>query len=78
MYFNFCKESYLIRFLHWRNTKVRARGESEVSVEWENEIPRIFYSLKQVQKTLFEGLNSFANEQLIINKIVPNLEQNEN
>ena len=62
MYFNLCKDAYLIKFLHWRNTKVRARGESEVSIEWENEIPRIYYSLKNVQKILFEGLNSFANE----------------
>ena len=75
MYFNFCKDAYLIKFLNWRNTKVRSRGEHEVSAEWENEIPKVYYSLKNVQKILFEGLDSFANEQLIGNKIVPQLEQ---
>ena len=77
MYFNLCKDAFLIKFLHWRNTKVRSIGKQAVSAEWEQEIPRIYYSLKSVQSDLFEDLDGFAEEQLINNKIVTHLESME-
>lgn len=75
LYYNYCKDIYTIKCLHWRNQKLRFRQLKEVDAIWEAEIPRLFVKIMADRKNLFEELDVFSQDTLLSEKsTLPNLD----
>jgi hypothetical protein len=75
LYYNYCKDIYIIKCLHWRNQKLRYLQLKEVDAIWEAEIPRLYDKIKADRKNLFEELDVFSQDTLLTEKSpLPNLD----
>jgi hypothetical protein len=75
LYYNYCKDIYIIKCLHWRNQKLRYLQLKEVDAIWEAEIPRLYDKIKADRKNLFEELDVFSQDTLLSEKSpLPNLD----
>jgi hypothetical protein len=48
-YFKYCKEIFLIKFLHWRMLKLKYL-EAEVAMDWNLEIPKMYDYMRNLEK----------------------------